>query len=224
MQREGMTFRQFMVADSLCCSSRATILTGAFPHNTRVLGNTRPAGGYWAFRRYGARRRSVGDRAPARRLPNRADGEVPQRLPAVSAPARIPAGTSGSDRAAATAASATSMSDNGRAVIAGHRPRDYMTDVLARRAARFIRRSAGRQPFFITSPPTRRMRRTTPAPRHRRMFRPPAAPAWRRRSTRRAADPPTWLGRRPPLRRAALMRSCSERYRCAHGRCRRSTS
>ena len=49
MQRDGMTFRQFMVSDSLCCSSRATILTGAFPHNTRVLGNTRPEGGYGPF-------------------------------------------------------------------------------------------------------------------------------------------------------------------------------
>src|SRR3954469_17420016 len=59
LQRDGMTFRQFMVSDSLCCSSRATILTGEFPHNTRVLGNTPPDGGYQAFRRHGARRRSV---------------------------------------------------------------------------------------------------------------------------------------------------------------------
>ena len=35
MQRQGMTFDQFVVADSLCCSSRATILTGQFPHNTK---------------------------------------------------------------------------------------------------------------------------------------------------------------------------------------------
>ena len=59
MQRDGMTFRQFLVSDSLCCSSRATILTGSFPHNTRVLGNTPPLGGYRAFRRFGARERSV---------------------------------------------------------------------------------------------------------------------------------------------------------------------
>lgn len=60
LQRDGMTFRQFMVSDSLCCSSRATILTGEFPHNTHVLGNTRPEGGYPAFRRHGARWRSIG--------------------------------------------------------------------------------------------------------------------------------------------------------------------
>src|ERR1044072_3011436 len=53
LQRDGMTFRQFMVADSLCCSSRATIFTGEFPHDTHVLGNTPPSGGYEAFRRGG---------------------------------------------------------------------------------------------------------------------------------------------------------------------------
>ena len=55
LQHQGMTFRQFLVSDSLCCSSRATILTGEFPHNTHVLGNTLPDGGYPAFRKHGAR-------------------------------------------------------------------------------------------------------------------------------------------------------------------------
>src|SRR4051812_13561804 len=54
MRHDGMTFRQFVVSDSLCCSSRATILTGEFPHNTHVLGNTPPDGGYQAFRAHGA--------------------------------------------------------------------------------------------------------------------------------------------------------------------------
>src|ERR1044072_1852492 len=59
LQRDGMTFRQFMVSDSLCCSSRATILTGEFPHNTHVLGNQGVHGGYEAFRKAGDRERSV---------------------------------------------------------------------------------------------------------------------------------------------------------------------
>src|ERR1043165_7478460 len=59
LQHDGTTFRQFMVADSLCCSSRATILTGEFPHDTHVLGNSPPLGGYYAFRAGGAQRRSV---------------------------------------------------------------------------------------------------------------------------------------------------------------------
>ena len=37
------------MSDSLCCSSRATIFTGQFPHDTHVLSNTAADGGYHAF-------------------------------------------------------------------------------------------------------------------------------------------------------------------------------
>src|SRR4051812_32012289 len=45
LQRRGETFDHHFVADSLCCPSRAAILTGRFPHNTRVVSNTAPLGG-----------------------------------------------------------------------------------------------------------------------------------------------------------------------------------
>src|SRR3954466_11354254 len=50
LQREGMTFERYVVTDSLCCPSRASILTGRYPHSTGVWGNERPTGGYFAFR------------------------------------------------------------------------------------------------------------------------------------------------------------------------------
>ena len=51
MQRDGATFSNYFVTSSLCCSSRATIFTGKYPHNTGVLHNTPPHGGYQAFRK-----------------------------------------------------------------------------------------------------------------------------------------------------------------------------
>src|SRR3954466_12681713 len=51
MQREGMTFSNYFVTDSLCCPSRASIFTGRYPHNHGVLTNTAPWGGFAAFRR-----------------------------------------------------------------------------------------------------------------------------------------------------------------------------
>src|SRR5204862_3299253 len=50
MQRDGMTFTNYFVTDSLCCPSRASIFTGRFPHNHGVLTNTPPSGGFAAFR------------------------------------------------------------------------------------------------------------------------------------------------------------------------------
>src|ERR1700694_5146013 len=44
MQREGTTFSNYFVTDSLCCPSRSSIFTGKFPHNTHVLTNVPPLG------------------------------------------------------------------------------------------------------------------------------------------------------------------------------------
>src|SRR4051794_41948698 len=49
MQREGMTFSNYFVTDSLCCPSRASIFSGRYPHNHGVLTNTPPTGGVSAF-------------------------------------------------------------------------------------------------------------------------------------------------------------------------------
>ena len=34
MEQTGLTFSNYFVSDSLCCPSRASILSGRFPHNT----------------------------------------------------------------------------------------------------------------------------------------------------------------------------------------------
>lgn len=58
MAAEGATYQNSFVIDSLCCPSRAALLTGQTPHHTKVLTNTQndpehPVGGWSAFRRYG---------------------------------------------------------------------------------------------------------------------------------------------------------------------------
>jgi arylsulfatase A-like enzyme len=54
MVTEGASYRNAFVVDSLCCPSRASLLTGQAPHHTGVLTNTandpdQPIGGYKAF-------------------------------------------------------------------------------------------------------------------------------------------------------------------------------
>jgi N-acetylglucosamine-6-sulfatase len=43
---QGVTFDQSFVSYSLCCPSRATLLTGQYDHNHGVRGNEPPVGGY----------------------------------------------------------------------------------------------------------------------------------------------------------------------------------
>jgi arylsulfatase A-like enzyme len=63
MQAAGATYRNAHVVDSLCCPSRASLLTGRPPHQTGVLTNTandsvNPVGGYKAFTHYGNAQRA----------------------------------------------------------------------------------------------------------------------------------------------------------------------
>ena len=49
LQREGTSFDRYVVTDSLCCPSRASILTGRYPHSTGVIRNQPPDGGFDVF-------------------------------------------------------------------------------------------------------------------------------------------------------------------------------
>ncbi|WP_101523131.1 sulfatase-like hydrolase/transferase [Nocardioides houyundeii] len=71
LARRAATYQHFVV-DSLCCVSRASLMTGQYPHQTGVRTNTAslvpgagPMGGWSAFRAYGNEQRSVNVRLQA---------------------------------------------------------------------------------------------------------------------------------------------------------------
>ena len=71
MRRDGATFENAFVIDSLCCPSRAALLTGQTPNQTGVLTNTpndlkEPIGGFAAFRANGNLREAVRRRPSSR--------------------------------------------------------------------------------------------------------------------------------------------------------------
>ena len=66
MARIGASYEQSYVVDSLCCVSRASLMTGQYPHQTRVFTNTEhpenpaaPLGGSEAFFEFGNDQRTV---------------------------------------------------------------------------------------------------------------------------------------------------------------------
>jgi N-acetylglucosamine-6-sulfatase len=149
---EGTTFASSFVGYSLCCPSRATLLTGQYNHNNGVLGNP-PAGGYdkldhantlpvW-LQAAGYHTTHVG------KYLNGYGGQVP--------PQTVPPGYSdwqGLVDPGTYRMYGYTINDNGTLVPYGTAPADYQTDVLADRAVTAIRtRAASDQPFYLNFSP-----------------------------------------------------------------------
>jgi N-acetylglucosamine-6-sulfatase len=154
--RKGVTFRNNFATYPVCCPSRVTFLTGQYAHNHHVTANVPPHGGYPDF---------VHDVPPHRLLPVRLHrahyrtGYVGTYLNDYgrSSPTEIPRGWDrwyGLTSDTAGRMYGYTLNVNGRLRHYGSDPSDYQTDVLARKAARFVSRSSNRMsPFFLTLAP-----------------------------------------------------------------------
>jgi N-acetylglucosamine-6-sulfatase len=205
LQSEGTTFNNYFVSDSLCCPSRSSIFTGEFPHDTGVFTNSGPFGGIKAFYNHGDEDRTFN--IALQRLGYRTammgkyiNGYLqgPRRSPIPNT--GIPPGWSEWDVAGWGYREFNyKLNVDGTVHHFGHAPRDYLTDVIARRGVRFINRSAVTgKPFFLELATFAPHTPYTPAPRDAHLFpglmapRPPNFDVL-------PTGPPSGLAGHPPL-------------------------
>ncbi|MEJ7891980.1 MAG: sulfatase [Solirubrobacteraceae bacterium] len=203
MVRDGMYFSNYIVADSRCCPSRATILTGQLPHNTGVYTNSPPRGGLKAFIKGGAVDRTFA--VTLRNLGYRTAlfGKYINGYGAGSG--GVPPGwTDWAASARAYQGFDYTLNVDGTPRQYGEQPEDYMTDVLAERGEDFLEESlVDTRPFFLKLSTFTPHLPAVAAPRHVGLvpkLKAPRTPAF----NAEVSDAPGWLASRGKIQRTAI--------------------
>jgi arylsulfatase A-like enzyme len=202
---EGMTFGNYFVSDSLCCPSRSSIFTGEFPHDTGVFTNAGTDGGIAAFYSHGDELHTFNVALQAAGYRTAMMGKYlngylqgPERSPI--ADTAIPPGWNEWDVAGwGYPEYDYSLNQNGLLHYYGHAPRDYLTNVLTRRATTFIDGAArSAQPFFLELATFTPHAPYVPAPRDAHRFNRLTAPVDPQFDTL-PINAPAWLANHAPL-------------------------
>jgi arylsulfatase A-like enzyme len=160
IRRRGVSYPQAFIPTSVCCPSRASILTGLFAHSTGVYSNTTADGGGWpAFYANGMEDRTL---AVALHDAGYRTGLVGKYLNGGPPfPGHVPPGW---DVFAEVPGGYYDYTFAGQAY--GSAPEDYSTDVLRGAAIGFIGDTPPGQPLFLYFAPYAPHAASIPAPRH----------------------------------------------------------
>lgn len=200
LHEQGATFSQYLVTYSLCCPSRASILRGQYPHNTGVLGNRPPSGGYARFVEMGDEASTVATWLQGGGYYTALVGKYLNGYDMATA-SHVPPGWS--DWHAVFGVHRYfdyHLSENGRVVNRGHAAGDYEADVLSGLAVSVIRTAAARrQPLFLYLAPAAPHLPAEPAPRHANLFADAQLPEGAAFNEEDVSDKPAPVRERPPV-------------------------
>jgi arylsulfatase A-like enzyme len=199
LEDQGTTFESFFVTYPFCCPARATILRGQYAHNTHIVGNELPWGGFEKFRQLGLESSTMATWLQAAGYHTAMMGKYLNRYQ----PERdgVPPGWDewyvGGN---AYVSYNYVLNENGRTVAYGDQPKDYLNNVLTEKAVQTIRAaSASGQPFFLYVLPYTPHSPSVAAPRHQGMFadaKLPRTPAFNEADV---SDKPAFIRGIPPL-------------------------
>ena len=199
--KHGTTFENAFVTDSLCCPSRATILRGQYPHNTGVLSNGPPNGGYEKFRDLGRENSTVATWLQDAGYRTVLIGKYMNDYQGTQIPP-------GWDKWYAVSGNymSTELNENGH--IVDYDPEKYhLDDVLAQKAIDYVRNPTGNvpsfllphRPFFMWLGTTAPHQPATPAPRYKDAFPNAQLPRPPSFDEEDVSDKPGWIRDNPPL-------------------------
>jgi arylsulfatase A-like enzyme len=191
----GVTFSNAFVVNSLCCPSRASILTGGYSHTTGVYANGGKDGGFEVFDDSS----TIATRLQDKGYETGFFGKYLNRYGG----AYVPPGWdrwfafSGVTRRPRPSAYVDFTVNDGGKLVPYKGASNYSTDLLASVATEFIR--DGDQPLFLFFSTAAPHEPSPPPPRYARSF--SDLPAWRPKSYNEAdvSDKPSWLRAVPRL-------------------------
>ena len=204
LAQRGVSFTNSYVPLSLCCPSRTTLLRGQYPHNTGVLTNNLPNGGFEKALASGIESATIATLLHGAGYRTALLGKYLNGYPETATPNYVPAGWdewySPSAGNPYTEYNYT-LNENGALTVHGESPSDYRTDVMRDRAVDFIRRAAATpsQPIFVYFASYAPHEPFTPAPRHASLFPDAIAPRPPSFNEADVSAKPEFIRIRPPL-------------------------
>jgi len=197
MKKNGVTFSNYFVTDSLCCPSRTSMFTGKYPHNSGVFTNGGNDGGYATYVSQGNDPQTFAVALKAAGYRTAMMGKF----------------LNGYDQQADNAAlgwTQWDVTDNGYPEYGytlnedgvhdphAHTPADYLTDVLSGLGQAFVSKKSP-EPFLLEVASFAPHAPYTPAPRHSTLFPNLTAPETAAFNYRPTASDPAWLKDIPAL-------------------------
>ena len=196
----GTRYSEAVVPTSLCCPSRASLLTGRYAHDTGVWSNSRPTGGWWTFQDEGNEKRTLAVALHRRGYRTALVGKYFNSFGSWAPDGYRPAGW---DLFAAFVTRNRSgnyydyrLSDG---TEHGSRPADYSTDVFADRAVEFVRSTPASRRLFLYLAPYAPHSPYQPAARHEGAWKGRLPPFDSPAVGEDVSDKPLWVRRLDPV-------------------------